>query len=163
VVDADGAPRFPNARYHVHPADWAHFAGDPVIRRWDGQRYDARAALRAMARSGAVSLVADDHEVSPGVHAVHAPGHTPGHRCVVVEDRDETLLLAGDLLHSPIQVARPDWPSAHDVDADVGCRSRAGLLERAASGRWSVAISHFARPFGTVEADDRGKRWRSVP
>jgi glyoxylase-like metal-dependent hydrolase (beta-lactamase superfamily II) len=152
TVSADGAPRFPNARYHAHPADWQHFGSKPVL-LGGARRYDARTALAGVAADGTLSLEGDDHEVSPGVLVVHTPGHTPGHRSVVLRDGDATLLLTGDLLHVPTQVAHPEWPSSHDVDPATGSDSRAEILGRARDLGWLVAVSHFARPFGRVSVD----------
>lgn len=154
---ADGRASFPNARYHVHPADWHHFQAHPAIREADGGRYDARAAMTGLAEAGAVSIEPLDHEIVDGVSVLHTPGHTPGHRSILVRDAGEVLLLTGDLLHVPIQVAHPDWSSSHDVDPMLGVASRRRLLFRAAAGGWRVGVSHFARPFGTVDVG----AWRS--
>jgi glyoxylase-like metal-dependent hydrolase (beta-lactamase superfamily II) len=158
TVFADGSPRFPNARYHAHPADWEHFGSDPVILDEGERRYDARTALEALAADGTLSLEPDDHVVSPGVRVVHTPGHTPGHRSVVLEDGEDALLLTGDLLHTPIQVTHPDWPSSHDVDPATGSASRAAILGRARELGWRVAVSHFALPFGSVSTEG----WQSI-
>jgi glyoxylase-like metal-dependent hydrolase (beta-lactamase superfamily II) len=152
-VLADGTPRFPNARYHVHPADWGYFDANPVFREEDGARYDARTALAILAADGAVSLEHEDHEVSPGVSVIHTPGHTPGHRSVLLQQGEETLLLTGDLLHLPIAAAHPTWLSSHDEDAIAASASRSQLLGQARDLDWRVAVSHFARPFGSIGAD----------
>ncbi len=146
TVGAGGAPRFPNAVYHVHPADWEHFTAEP-----DPDLYDARLAMEPILVAGMLDLHEDDHEVSPGVHVMHSPGHTPGHRSVLLRDEEATLLLTGDLLHLPIQVEHPDLPSSHDEDPELGCASRRVLLDQARRGTWDVAVPHFARPFGHVE------------
>jgi glyoxylase-like metal-dependent hydrolase (beta-lactamase superfamily II) len=143
-----GEPRFPHARYHVHPADWAHFE----TRDGRGES-GARHAMRRLRDLDALSLSPDDGEIARGVSVVHSPGHTPGHRSVVLADGDEHLLLTGDLLHLPAQVAHPDWRSSHDVDAERACGSRVELLARAREGGWKVGVSHFARPFGSVDAE----------
>jgi glyoxylase-like metal-dependent hydrolase (beta-lactamase superfamily II) len=158
TVLADGRASFPNARYHVHPADWHHFHARPAVRDADGRRYDARAAMAGLAEAGAVSVEPLDHEIVDGVSVLHTPGHTPGHRSILVRDAGEVLLLTGDLLHVPLQIAHPDWLSSHDVDAMLGAASRRRLVFRAAAGNWRVGVSHFARPFGTVE----GGAWRSA-
>jgi glyoxylase-like metal-dependent hydrolase (beta-lactamase superfamily II) len=145
----DGAARFPNAVHHVHPADWSFF-GHPD--RIGG--YTARGPMAELERLGMLDLTEEDHEVVPGVRVVHAPGHTPGHRAAILEAGDKILVLAGDLLHLPAQVERPDAPSTHDEDPKEGCRSRIRLLSSARDGGWLVAVSHFPRPFGTV--NDRG-------
>jgi glyoxylase-like metal-dependent hydrolase (beta-lactamase superfamily II) len=153
TLRADGSPRFPNARYHAHPADREYFGSKPSERS-----YDARMALEGLAADGTLSLEADDHEVSPGVRVVHTPGHTPGHRSVLLENGGQTLLLTGDLLHLPIQVAHPGWLSSHDVDAALGSASRSSILGRARDLGWDVAVSHFAQPFGSVSVDGWSSR-----
>jgi glyoxylase-like metal-dependent hydrolase (beta-lactamase superfamily II) len=150
----DGRPRFANAVHHAHPADWAFFGDAERI-----QGYTARGPMAALRELGMLDLTEEDHEVVPGVRVVHAPGHTPGHRVAVVEAGAEALLLTGDLLHLPTQVALADAPSSHDVDAEEGCRSRVRLLGQARDRGWRVAVSHFARPFGRVGRDG----WRSEP
>jgi Zn-dependent hydrolases, including glyoxylases len=152
TVFDDGSPRFPNARYHVHPADWDHFGSKPVLLAESERRYDARTVLEGLAADGMVSLEPDDHVVSPGVRVLYTPGHTPGHRSVMLEAGREILLLTGDLLHLPIQVAHPEWPSSHDVDPATGSASRSAILGQARDLGWQVAVSHFARPFGSVSA-----------
>jgi glyoxylase-like metal-dependent hydrolase (beta-lactamase superfamily II) len=159
VATPDGTPRFPNARVHVHGADRRYFA-----RRSGASAYNARHEIQALDAAGLVVTSDDDHEVVPGVRVIHSPGHTPGHRSVLIEDGDDRLLLTGDLLHLPVQVAHPEWPSVHDVDPRLGSDSRRTLLSRAREDAWSVAVSHFARPFGTVGPNGRPGTWRpSVP
>lgn len=141
----EGEPRYPNARHVVHAADWSHFEGKD-----DLEAYTARGAMQRLFDLGMVEIDPDDREVWPGLRVVHAPGHTPGHRSVVLEAGDESLLLTGDLLHIPVQVARPDHASNHDEDPEEAARSRVRLVGEAASGGWRVAVAHFARPFGRV-------------
>jgi glyoxylase-like metal-dependent hydrolase (beta-lactamase superfamily II) len=149
VATADGEPRFPNARVHVHAADRAHFEAA----RDDGPSYHAGRGVAALDERGLVDTTAEDHEVVPGVWVLHTPGHTPGHRSVLLEGDGERLLLTGDLLHVPAQAAHAGRPSSHDEDPEVGARSRRALLGRAAAERWRVGVSHFARPFGRVGGD----------
>lgn len=141
----DGAPRFLNARHHVHPADWAFF-GDAE----DPEDFNGRRAMTRLVADDRLSLVPEDHEVAPGVRVVHTPGHTPGHRSVVLADGGATLLITGDLLHLPIQVAHPTWSSEHDEDPALACASREALLAQAHAQGWNVAVNHFGRVFGAV-------------
>ncbi len=140
-----GEPRFPNAVHVAHPADWEHFG------RVGG--YTARSAMERLAELDMLDLDPDDREVRPGLRVVHAPGHTPGHRCVVLADVDQTLLFTGDLLHVPVQARRSNEPSNHDVDGEEGARSRHDLLVRARDQGWEVVVSHFGHPFGRVGSD----------
>jgi glyoxylase-like metal-dependent hydrolase (beta-lactamase superfamily II) len=145
----DGEPRFPYATYHVHPADWSAFvdADDP------GDRAAFERSIRPVADRDRLAVVADDHEVVPGVRLIHAPGHTPGHRAVRIVSEGAELLLTGDALHHPFQVARPDWPSTHDADPALGVRTRERLLALARDEDLSVCVPHFAQPFGRVTGE----------
>jgi glyoxylase-like metal-dependent hydrolase (beta-lactamase superfamily II) len=139
-------PRFPNARYVLHEADWSFLHRDDL----DGYSALARPGLRRVHELGMLDLDPDDRDVAARVEVLHAPGHTPGHRSVVVHAGDEAVLLTGDLLHLPLQAAHAEWLSGHDEDAEIGARSRVDLLARARTGRWRVGVPHLARPFGRV-------------
>ncbi len=148
---AGESPRFPNARYVVHEADVAFFA--------DGHEpYAAVREARLLRDLGMLDTDPDDREVAPGLRVIHTPGHTPGHRSVVLDAGEATVLITGDLLHLPIQARHPSWPSSHDEDPERGAASRAAALGLAAEDSWLVGVPHFARPFGRI--DDGG--WRSV-
>ena len=140
-----GEPRFPNAVHVVHPADWEHFG------RLGG--YTGRFAMERLAELDMLELEPDDREVRPGLRVVHAPGHTPGHRCAVLAEGEDTVLFTGDLLHMPVQIRRTNEPSNHDVEGEQGARSRHGLLAQARTRGWTLAVSHFGRPFGRVGPD----------
>jgi glyoxylase-like metal-dependent hydrolase (beta-lactamase superfamily II) len=144
----DGTPRFPDAKHHVHPEDWAFFGVDKIPPSFTG-----RFAMAAIEQRGMLRLDPEDHDIVPGVRVAHAPGHTPGHRVVFLEDQDDMLLLAGDLLHVPAQIRDPMWPSDHDEDREVGARERARRVGEAKAKGWVVAMSHFGRPFGRITAD----------
>jgi glyoxylase-like metal-dependent hydrolase (beta-lactamase superfamily II) len=147
----DGEPVFPNARYHVHPEDWAFFAAA------DATDYTGRHVMSVLEERDQLELRRDDHRVVEGVKVIWAPGHTPGHRTVLVTSGDDTALFTGDALHTPPQVRLPDAPSNHDEDPENGSASRERALHDAREHGWLVAVSHFAEPFGRVTQDG----WRS--
>lgn len=153
----DGSPRFPNARYHVHPEDWSFFGTHRTPDDFTG-----RFAMVGLEELGMLDLDPSDYEVLRGVSLLHAPGHTPGHRVVRLDDGNDTMLLTGDLLHVPPQVTDPSWPSNHDEDPGVASRSRAELVEAARAEGWAVGVSHFARPFGRVEGSGDAHRWSPI-
>lgn len=147
-LDEAGEPRFPNARYVVHPADWMFFEDAD-----DDEDYTARHGLDRVHELGMLDLGEDDREVVPGVTVVHTPGHTPGHRSVVVQEGDRTVLLTGDLLHLPVQAEHPSWRSSHDEDPAEGATSRTTMLERARDRAWTIGVPHLAHPFGTLTSE----------
>ena len=146
IEAAELQPRFPNASYHLHPAD---------LRYFEGAHEGAYVAIRPAERLeslGVLRTVDADHDIVPGVRVLHAPGHTPGHRGILVRDGDEGLVLTGDLLHQPLQIAERQWFSEHDEDPLLGVASRRRLLWRAEIGGYRVGVSHFGEPFGRIES-----------
>lgn len=87
----------------------------------------------------------------PGVVAVNAPGHSPGHMAFLIEGR---LLIWGDLVHHPVQFARPGVTWKYDEDPDQARATRAELFERVLEEGWMVAGAHLAHPgVGRLERD----------
>jgi glyoxylase-like metal-dependent hydrolase (beta-lactamase superfamily II) len=151
---ADGSPRFPNARYHVHPEDWSFFGAHRTPDDFTG-----RFAMAALEGIGLLDLDPTDHAIVPGLSLKHAPGHTPGHRVVRVDDGNDTMLIVGDLLHVPFQVAHPRWVSNHDEDPDLAAQHRAVWIEAAHRQGWAVCVAHFGRPFGRVDGPVDAPTW----
>jgi glyoxylase-like metal-dependent hydrolase (beta-lactamase superfamily II) len=148
VCRSDGTLRFPNARHHVHPDDWSFFA----TRRSPGD-FTGRFAMSIVEDAGLLDLEGGDHDVGQGLSLSHAPGHTPGHRVVRIDDGNDTLVLTGDLLHTTPQISHPQVRSNHDEDPEVASRERARIIDAALMNGWALGVSHFGRPFGRVEAD----------
>lgn len=113
----------------------------PVRRR--GQALDAIAPR--------VRTVADGDEVLPGVHVVALPGHTPGQLGFTVTGDHSRLLAFADVMHSPLQVQKPDWAVLGEPDpAASGTTRRRVLEDLTEEGTIGFGI-HFADvPFGTV-------------
>jgi glyoxylase-like metal-dependent hydrolase (beta-lactamase superfamily II) len=153
----DGSPRFPNARYHVHPEDWSFFGANTTPDDFTG-----RFAMKAVEDLGMLDVDPSDRDVVRDVYLRHAPGHTPGHRVVQLDDGNDTLLLAGDLLHVPPQLTLPAWPSNHDENPEMASRSRAELVEAALTKGWALGVSHFARPFGRVVGEVDAPGWSPI-
>ena len=80
--------------------------------------------------------------MSPGLSLRHAPGHTPGHRCVLLDAGGERVLFAGDLLHFTFQLNDPGYRSPGDEDPEEGSRTRVAWLDRAESQGLTFATAH---------------------
>jgi glyoxylase-like metal-dependent hydrolase (beta-lactamase superfamily II) len=99
LTDPTGALHFPNAQVHLSEADYRFFA-DPAQ---DGHPllgpFMAKCRANLAAAGDRLHMMRDGQEVLPGVVAMAAPGHTPGHTVYRLQSGDEVLLLAGDLAH----------------------------------------------------------------
>ena len=96
--------------------------------------------------AGLVDLVTENHVVTDEVRLEPTPGHTPGHVSVHIASRGEEAVITGDLMHHPIQCARPDWESSADADPERARTTRHAFLERYADRPVLILGTHFAGP-----------------
>jgi glyoxylase-like metal-dependent hydrolase (beta-lactamase superfamily II) len=88
-----------------------------------------------------------DTVLVPGVRAVAAPGHTPGHTLYVVESKGQKLELWGDLMHvAAVQFPNPAVTIRFDTDSVMAAAQRKKVFaDAAAHGDW-VAAAHLPFP-----------------
>jgi glyoxylase-like metal-dependent hydrolase (beta-lactamase superfamily II) len=155
TTDADWAPTFPGARHLLVDRELEYWLVSPV-----GPSSDAHAAIddsvRPVVAAGLVERVAPGTRIAPGVTLLPSHGHTPGHTSVLIESGGQSVLVTGDAIHHPVQLAHPEWGSASDYDPDVSARTRRALLERCADTGTLLFGSHFAgaAPYRVVRTRD---------
>jgi glyoxylase-like metal-dependent hydrolase (beta-lactamase superfamily II) len=143
VATKDGGITFPYAHVYIGAADWAHFvvadgaAGPERPAPW------ILAALRELADRGQVTLLEDERELVPGVTAVPAPGHTPGHTVHIVHDGDDRAVVVGDAVYCPTQLSHLHWAAASEVDPPLARRTRDWLAREFADERTVMLGPHF--------------------
>jgi glyoxylase-like metal-dependent hydrolase (beta-lactamase superfamily II) len=151
----DGEPVFPDATVWFGAGDREHFVEGP-----GEMAAHLRAGFRRWAGSRRLRPLTEDTRVASGVDAVVTPGHTPGHLCVSVTSGGERLLLLGDAITCPVQLAEPGWRSLSDVDPGRAARTRLRLWGSLAEDRTSGVGAHFPRlAAGYVEGTDSAARW----
>jgi glyoxylase-like metal-dependent hydrolase (beta-lactamase superfamily II) len=106
----------------------------------NGAGLPAQTALAALLDAELLDTVEGGAHVATGVEAIEAPGHTPGHLAVVV---NEAVLWAGDTFVSQLNVPHPEWVSLSDMDGRTNEATRRRLLERAAAADLLLAASHM--------------------
>jgi len=97
----------------------------------------------------------------PGVSAINAPGHSPGHMAYLVEGR---LLIWGDLVHhAATQFAQPEIGWKFDAAPAEARATRSTLMEQAAESGWLVAGAHMPDPgIGWIRRAGRGFVFRPL-
>ena len=133
------APTFPKARYLVPRLDWEHFTKPDVI----GSAPQVTNSVVPLEGMGAMDLVDDEHTITGEVKMLTASGHTPGHMVIDITSNGERAMVVGDLLHSKVQVQRPDWTAGVDTDKEDSQRNRERILERAEAENIVIAAGHF--------------------
>jgi glyoxylase-like metal-dependent hydrolase (beta-lactamase superfamily II) len=145
TVEPDGqpVPTFTNAVYHLHLAD--------LLPLKDGAEPEMRAlytqVLEPLERTGQLRATETEDRVARGIQLVNTPGHTAGHRCVMLSAAGQEVLIAGDLLHFTHQLDDGGWRSPLDEDPDRAIRTRAEVLARAQKDGAVIASTHLPHDF----------------
>lgn len=94
----------------------------------------------------------------PGIQAVKASGHTPGHSAFAIESEGKKLLIWGDPVHAhAVQFARPGVSIEFDIDQKQAIATRRSIMKAMASSKSLVAGMHLPFPgIGHVRADGKG-------
>jgi glyoxylase-like metal-dependent hydrolase (beta-lactamase superfamily II) len=136
----DGKPLFPNARHVVQEDEvrWLKGEGGAVLDD----------VVRPLREAGLLDVVKGESRLSEEIEVFATPGHTPGHQSVMVgEDR---LVVSGDVVLHPVQLADPSVKYLYDEDADAAASTRMELLRRMRRSRGVLAAPHLPEPFVSV-------------
>jgi glyoxylase-like metal-dependent hydrolase (beta-lactamase superfamily II) len=154
---------FQQATYMMGRDEWDYW--------WNPETVDsigqARAAFAVGAKrrmeyiEDAVEFFDDGQEILPGISAIAAYGHTPGHMGFEVRSGSDSALIVGDAIgNHHVAFARPNWPSGSDQDADTAIETRTMLLDRLANEQMPVVGFHLPQGgMGRVETADTGYRF----
>ena len=141
-----GEATFPNARYVTGSAEFDHWAAA------GNNRFDSN--MRPLAEK--TTMIGDGASVAPGITAMAAFGHTPGHMTYMIESGGKSLLLAADFAnHYVWSLAQPDWEVKFDMDKSAAAATRRRVLGMLASDKIPFIGYHMPWPaVGYVEAND---------
>jgi len=154
----DNVRVFPNAEVKVPAAEWAYWMDEANLRAAPQRtRIHFLNARRIFSDLAQVTQVTEG-EVAPGITAIAAPGHTPGHTVFAVASGREAMLVLSDTTNHPALFARhPDWQPVIDMDGPRAVAVRRKLLDRAAADRMLVQGYHFPFPAcGSIVRDGKG-------
>ena len=139
--DGEWRPTFPNARYYLSRADVEHWSTTPSA---DGDLFGD--SVRPIIDAGQADLVEPPFAVTDEVVLEPTPGHSPGHMSVRIRSGGAEAVITGDVMHHPVQCARPSWYSSFDSDAAHAERTRREFLAAHADRDILVLGTHFADP-----------------
>lgn len=103
-------PRFPNAKYVAHRAEWED-ATHPHERNRGSYLQENFVPLKD---AGVLTLVDDGAEIIPGVKYRHSGGHTPNHQVVTIESGGRTAVFTADMYPTSQHISDP-WVMGYDL------------------------------------------------
>ncbi|RXT52836.1 MBL fold metallo-hydrolase [Bosea sp. Tri-44] len=164
ICSAEGKPNFPNAQIYISQVDHDYWLDDARLGSpFKAFGEHARANLRPV--RDRIVFFKDGQEFLPGITAISAPGHSPGHTIFNVSSGGKSFTFLGDLTHHPILLTEnPRVEFAYDWDPKQSVQSRVRLLTMLAEQKIPVMSYHFAWPgFGNLAKAGDGFRYYPAP
>lgn len=167
VLDASGQPAFPNARYVMSRTEW-EFWNDPTVLHDAAMDEHMKQLLVGCVQKNLpplkerIELLDGEEEIVPGVQAISAPGHTPGHIALLISSSNAQLLHMSDAVLNPLHMENPTWRNVFDLNLEDAVSTRQRLLDRAAADKVNVLAYHFPFPgMGRVESKGHAWKWEA--
>lgn len=165
----DGKAIFANAIVRVDEHEskfWLDASNESKLAPAERHSFAAAAAsLAPYLATGRIQTFASGSQIVPGIKAIPAPGHTPGHSLFEIESRGQKMVMWGDLIHAKdVQFSRPEVTIQFDVDEPAAAAQRIKTLAASAGGDAWVAAAHIAFPgIGRIRNAGKGKfAWAPV-
>jgi glyoxylase-like metal-dependent hydrolase (beta-lactamase superfamily II) len=165
LTTREDQPVFTKAEVLVPEAEWAWWTDEGnATRTPEMQRGTFGVVRRRFAPyKSRLHQIKDGAELAPGIRAVAAYGHTPGHTAFHISDGDQQLFIMGDCANRPEVFLRyPDWHFVFDVDGPTASTTRKRMFGRAADEHARVIGYHFPFPANGYVAR-WGEGFRFVP
>jgi glyoxylase-like metal-dependent hydrolase (beta-lactamase superfamily II) len=165
ITTADGKAVFPNAVVRADAKEGAFWLDPATLEKAPEAMKDfvrgAQASMKPYVDAGRFKPFDGDVELVPGIKAVAARGHTPGHTVYVVESQGAKLVVWGDLMHAAaVQFADPSVTIEYDMDPKAAAPQRKKAYADAAKNGYYAAVAHVSFPgIGQLRPDGKGYRW----
>jgi glyoxylase-like metal-dependent hydrolase (beta-lactamase superfamily II) len=105
-----------------------------------------------------------DKEVAPGVIALGAPGHTPGHTMFAITSGSAHFMAVSDITNNTaLFVRNPDWAVMFDMDPDMARATRHRVLDMVSAEKMQVGFYHAPFPANGFITRDGTSRYNLVP
>lgn len=159
---SDGRLVFPHATVHVGKPDVDLFLNPANIHGVNGydKQYFEQAVLTVgpYVKAGKLQAFTGKTQILPGIEAIPAPGHTPGHSFYLVQSKGDSIEFIGDLAHvASVQFAKPAITIVYDFDQKAAAAQRKNQFALLASEHELVAGAHLPYPgIGHIRADEAG-------
>jgi glyoxylase-like metal-dependent hydrolase (beta-lactamase superfamily II) len=163
ALDTAGQPQYTNAVHYILQEEWDFWFSEISMARAPARFVSVARQNLDSIRDQAI-LLEGESEIVPGIRAIPAHGHTPGHMVVEAASGQARLLCIGDTALHPLHLEHPDWLPIYDMVPESAATSKRRVFDLAAAEKALVMAQHFP-PFpslGTVLRNGPGWKWRPV-
>lgn len=151
----DGRVAFPKAALYVAKPERDYWTNESIMKTFPEDRQGGfKNSIKTLAAYGDAvktfepgALDASGDDLLPGIRAIAAFGHTPGHTVYMVESKGSRMLIWGDLTHaSAIQMPVPEVAMTYDTDPKMAVAARQAVMKYVAENNIPVAGMHVPLP-----------------
>lgn len=147
----EAGPTFPRARYVTGAVEHNHWSGAA------NEGFDTK----VKPLNDKMTFLEDGGTVTPGITALAAFGHSPGHMAFMLDSDGKQLAITADCAnHYVWSLAHPDWEVRFDADKAAAAATRKAVFGMIAAGRLPFIGYHMPFPaVGFVETTAAGFRY----
>jgi glyoxylase-like metal-dependent hydrolase (beta-lactamase superfamily II) len=154
-------PTFPKAKYVFADRELAFWTEKE--RTDPGKQPAIVDSVLPIVAAGRDEIVRSDHQLTDSVKLIPTPGHTIDHYSVHIGKPGADAVIAGDMIHSPLQARYPELGMRADYDSPQAGVSRRTLFSRLCDTATLLCPAHFPSPsIGRLTRWDEGFRYNPV-
>lgn len=152
-----GSPTFPKARYVVNEVEYDFWVSAERVGTAAEENHKM-VLTNVVPLSPKMTFLKDGQEVVPGMTAILAAGHSPGHMVFHIESQNKRLMMISDsVVHYALSLQRPDWQVRFDMDKPAAAETRKRVLDIIATDRLPFFGYHMPHPsVGFLDRRDSG-------
>ena len=152
-LSSDAGETFANAAYVTGRVEYDTWA------KAENKNFDTK--VRPLADK--MTFLEGGGTAAPGITAMEAFGHTPGHMVYMLESDGKTMMLGADFAnHHVWSLAHPDWEVRFDMDKSAAAATRRKLLDMLATDGMPFSSYHMPFP-ATGFVEKAGDGYAYVP
>ncbi|MEI4487779.1 MBL fold metallo-hydrolase [Frigidibacter sp. MR17.14] len=161
LQDGRWVPTFPRARYVCGAAEAAHWEAEEAASPGQANHGAWGDSVAPLIAEGLLDRVEPGAELAGGLMIRDLAGHSPGQIGVEIATPEGGAVFCGDAIHSPVQLAFPQWSSRFCADPAQAVTTRQALLERAVGEGLILFPAHLRGALG-IRVQRAGAGFRPV-
>ena len=155
LVDGRWTPTFPKAKYVFARDECAAMEAENSQIFIDN--------VQPILEAKQAVLVDLDYALDDQVWLEPTVGHTVGHVAVHLRSGGHRAAMCGDLIHSPVQLAEPDWSCNSDYDLAQSAETRKRFIQAHCDSGTVVLKAHFPLPsIGHIVSQDSRRDFQYI-
>jgi glyoxylase-like metal-dependent hydrolase (beta-lactamase superfamily II) len=138
LVDGRWIPTFPNAKYVFAREEFKKIESE------NSQIFVEN--VQPIVEAKRAVFVDMDYALDDEIWLEPTVGHTAGHVAINLMSGQQHANMCGDLIHSPLQLAEPEWSCNSDYDLAAAADTRKKFLNTHCESDTLILTAHFPSP-----------------